>query len=42
MTSAAVGRLQEEGLTIANIIAIDTQKLEKIIYPVGFYRSKAV
>jgi len=42
VTSAAVGRLQQKGLTIENIIAMDTGELEKTIFPVGFYRRKAV
>ena len=42
MTSSAVGRLQEHGLTVDSIIEIETESLEKIIFPVGFYRRKAV
>lgn len=42
VTSSAVGRLQEHGLTVASIIDIETETLEKLIFPVGFYRRKAV
>ena len=38
---AAMARLREHGLTVDNMIATEQSTLEKLIYPVGFWRNKA-
>ena len=38
---AAMARLREHGLTVDNVIATEQSTLEKLIYPVGFWRNKA-
>ena len=40
-TEKAVERLMERARTPEQLIKIPTEELEKIIYPVGFYRKKA-
>ena len=35
---AAMNRLKEEGLTVDAIIEMPEKKLEKLIYPVGFWK----
>ncbi|KAK5578069.1 hypothetical protein RB653_003021 [Dictyostelium firmibasis] len=42
ITHAAVTRLKEYGLTVDSILKIDTNKLETLLYPVGFYKRKAI
>ncbi|KAM9981956.1 hypothetical protein ACTFIY_004275 [Dictyostelium cf. discoideum] len=42
ITHGAVVRLKEYGLTVDKMIAIDTNKLETLLYPVGFYKRKAI
>ena len=42
VTSAAVMRLREHGLTVDNVIATPEQRIAEIIKPVGFWRKKAV
>ena len=41
MTSAAVKRLREYGLTPEHIMETDEEELQKLIRPVGFYKRKA-
>eukprot|EP01138_Halocafeteria_seosinensis_P013272 gb/GECG01013555.1/.p1 GENE.gb/GECG01013555.1/~~gb/GECG01013555.1/.p1 ORF type:complete len:134 (+),score=19.41 gb/GECG01013555.1/:1-402(+) len=41
ITSQAVRRLQQHGLSPATIAKTEESKLADIIYPVGFYRRKA-
>ena len=38
---AAMMRLREHGLTVQNILKTQRETLEKLIYPVGFWRNKA-
>jgi len=38
---AAMMRLRDHGLTVQNILKTDQKILEKLIYPVGFWRNKA-
>ena len=38
---AAMMRLREHGLTVQNILKTERETLEKLIYPVGFWRNKA-
>lgn len=38
VTFSAMTRLKEHGLTVPSILATDNQTLEKLIYPVGFFR----
>ncbi|XP_078691665.1 endonuclease III-like protein 1 [Branchiostoma floridae x Branchiostoma belcheri] len=40
MTSAAMKRLIEHGLTVDNILKTSDQKLGELIYPVGFWKTK--
>ncbi|XP_075035430.1 endonuclease III-like protein 1 [Mixophyes fleayi] len=40
VTSAAMTRLREHGLTVSQILKTDEQTLGKLIYPVGFWKSK--
>lgn len=40
-TEKAMGRLMERARTPEELLAIPTDELERIIYPVGFYRNKA-
>ncbi|KAM9965853.1 hypothetical protein ACTFIR_006032 [Dictyostelium discoideum] len=42
ITHAAVVRLKEYGLTVDKMLTIDTDKLETLLYPVGFYKRKAI
>ncbi|KAN0004348.1 hypothetical protein ACTFIZ_010513 [Dictyostelium cf. discoideum] len=42
ITHAAVTRLKEYGLTVDRILIIETTKLETLLYPVGFYKRKAI
>lgn len=41
VTAKAMSNLQEYGLTIEGLIDIKQDKLEQLIFPVGFYRRKA-
>lgn len=41
VTSAAVGRLKEKGLSVAEIREMSESDLSKLIYPVSFYKTKA-
>ncbi|XP_006006749.1 endonuclease III-like protein 1 [Latimeria chalumnae] len=41
VTAAAVMRLREHGLTVENIQETDEKTLGELIYPVGFWKSKA-
>lgn len=38
VTFGAMQRLREYGLTPENIVSMETEKLEKLIYPVAFYK----
>ena len=38
---AAMIRLRQHGLTVKNILKTERETLEKLIYPVGFWRNKA-
>ena len=38
---AAMTRLREHGLTVENIIETSEQKVGELIYPVGFWKTKA-
>ena len=38
VTAKAMSNLQEYGLTIEGLIDIKQDKLEQLIFPVGFYR----
>ncbi|KAL8174984.1 UNVERIFIED_CONTAM: Endonuclease III-like protein 1 [Gekko kuhli] len=40
VTSAAMTRLREHGLTVDNILATEDATLGRLIYPVGFWKSK--
>ena len=40
-TEKAMGKLMERARTPEELLAIPTDELERIIYPVGFYRNKA-
>ncbi|XP_078611877.1 endonuclease III-like protein 1 [Branchiostoma floridae x Branchiostoma japonicum] len=40
MTSAAMKRLIDHGLTVDNILKTSDQKLGELIYPVGFWKTK--
>lgn len=40
VTSAAMTRLREHGLTVGRILETDDETLGKLIYPVGFWKSK--
>lgn len=40
VTHAAMQRLKEHGLTIDNILDTSDEDLGKLIYPVGFWKSK--
>ncbi|KYO30850.1 endonuclease III-like protein 1 [Alligator mississippiensis] len=40
VTSAAMLRLREHGLTVDNVLQTDDAALGKLIYPVGFWRNK--
>ncbi|KAL2087012.1 hypothetical protein ACEWY4_018071 [Coilia grayii] len=40
VTAAAMQRLRAHGLTVANILNTDDETLGKLIYPVGFWRTK--
>ncbi|NP_001354965.1 nth like DNA glycosylase 1 [Xenopus laevis] len=40
VTSAAMCRLREHGLTVARVLETDDATLGKLIYPVGFWKSK--
>jgi endonuclease-3 len=40
-TDKAMERLMERALTPQQLLTVSTDELEKIIYPVGFYRNKA-
>ncbi|THD20970.1 Endonuclease III [Fasciola hepatica] len=42
VTAAAMTRLRTAGCTIEQLLAMDATTLEQIIYPVGFYKQKAV
>eukprot|EP00118_Oscarella_pearsei_P005103 m.22865 g.22865 ORF g.22865 m.22865 type:complete len:273 (+) comp28413_c0_seq1:101-919(+) len=41
ITSRAVQRLKEHGLTVDNVLATSEQKIKELIYPVGFHNRKA-
>ena len=41
VTYAAMMKLREHGLTVENIVNTSEEKLGQLIYPVGFWRSKA-
>jgi endonuclease III len=41
VTSAAMKKLQTFGLTVENILKLEKEELEKLIYPVGFYKRKS-
>nr|XP_056722159.1 endonuclease III-like protein 1 [Euleptes europaea] len=41
VTSAAMMRLREHGLTVDNILGTEEETLGQLIYPVGFWKSKA-
>ncbi|KAF7262030.1 hypothetical protein EG68_00673 [Paragonimus skrjabini miyazakii] len=38
VTAAAMHRLQSEGCTLDRIVLMEHEKLEQLIYPVGFYK----
>ena len=38
---AAMARLKQHGLTVENILATNRETLERLIYPMEFWRSKA-
>ncbi|XP_066432662.1 endonuclease III-like protein 1 [Eleutherodactylus coqui] len=40
VTSAAMTKLREHGLTVGSILETDEETLGKLIYPVGFWKSK--
>ncbi len=40
-TEKAMGKVMEKARTPEELLAIPTEELERIIYPVGFYRNKA-
>jgi endonuclease III len=40
-TEAAMGRLSERARTPAELLALPVEEIERLIYPVGFYRNKA-
>ncbi|KAJ2939734.1 hypothetical protein O0L34_g17926 [Tuta absoluta] len=40
VTFAAMERLREKGLTVDNILKISDEELGKLIYPVGFWKTK--
>lgn len=40
VTSAAMTKLREHGLTVGRILETDDETLGKLIYPVGFWKSK--
>ncbi|XP_013171976.1 PREDICTED: endonuclease III-like protein 1 isoform X2 [Papilio xuthus] len=40
VTFAAMERLKERGLTVDNILAMTDEELGKLIYPVGFWKTK--
>jgi endonuclease-3 len=40
-TEKAMGKVMERARTPEELLAIPTEELERIIYPVGFYRNKA-
>ncbi|XP_073504495.1 endonuclease III-like protein 1 [Phyllobates terribilis] len=40
VTSAAMSRLREHGLTVGRILETDEETLGKLIYPVGFWKNK--
>ncbi|KAG8557404.1 hypothetical protein GDO81_016626 [Engystomops pustulosus] len=40
VTSAAMTRLRQHGLTVGRILDTDEESLGKLIYPVGFWKSK--
>ncbi|VDP82831.1 unnamed protein product [Echinostoma caproni] len=42
VTAAAMARLQAAGCTVDQLLAMNTTTLEQLIYPVGFYKQKAV
>ena len=41
ITSSAMKNLINYGLTIENILKLKKEELEKLIYPVGFYKRKS-
>ncbi|KAF5398134.1 Base excision DNA repair protein HhH-GPD family [Paragonimus heterotremus] len=41
VTAAAMHRLQSEGCTLDRIVLMEHEKLEQLIYPVGFFKQKA-
>lgn len=41
VTSAAMSRLREHGLTVDNILQTDDVTLGQLIYPVGFWKVSA-
>jgi endonuclease-3 len=41
VTSAAMGRLREYGLTVDHILETEVAKIQELIYPVGFHSRKA-
>ena len=42
VTAKAMSQLQEHGLNIESIIKMSDDKLAGLIFPVGFYRVKAI
>ncbi|KAK4472598.1 hypothetical protein MN116_003836 [Schistosoma mekongi] len=42
VTAAAMERLKSKGCTLAVLTSMKTEDLEELIYPVGFYKTKAL
>ncbi|KAG5448030.1 Endonuclease III-like protein 1 [Clonorchis sinensis] len=42
VTASAMQRLQSHGCTLKDLLEIDSGSLEQLIYPVGFYKQKAI
>ncbi|CAL8079349.1 unnamed protein product [Calicophoron daubneyi] len=42
VTAAAMDHLRSTGCTLDRLLELDTDKLQDLIYPVGFYKQKAV
>ncbi|CAH8454779.1 unnamed protein product [Schistosoma haematobium] len=42
ITAAAMGRLKLRGCTLTTLTSMKTEDLQELIYPVGFYKTKAL
>ncbi|CAH8448170.1 unnamed protein product [Schistosoma turkestanicum] len=42
VTAAAMERLKSKGCTVTTLTSMETEDLQKLIYPVGFYKTKAL